>query len=752
MYFYEATACKSEGAFCSLPFTHSDSQSLCLMISQYDELKAFIVNENRTLHQLFRQSMSSPVEKLIKIPYINNDDYTITTYIFGIDTNCNGYLMLPTLTNITIISKITLKRISGERVIPICFYAYDCAFLCLYKNSLYAIPIKNNEPTLSEPLIIHNTYDDLLDLCPLPEINVHALGFLVWKNELIQFLAHEFSTKTLLSEKPIWEIKVSDNTCHKVIPLKHGIVITARGIFYFYRPFDVNPCCIKNLSTQSIVLSFDLLSDEKVLIGTDHSELILLEVEYDEMSCKNLCAIPYPRDIKCVKEFVYISSMLDDSLLINLHGEVLNRREHLGGIVDFTSIESPSESTQLVIGSNHVSSSSIYILKREASLHELTAIPLKYLSDLWSLCFSNDNYLLISFIDSTSIFHLINSQLIEIEVKGILKNRSILCAKISDYLVQVTREVVIATEHSSKFSSIVFTYKPKNNILHAAGNNTWIAISEANNKIRVLELKGGFVELHNIDTGSEVSAIELNEKYLSYACWNNTLHIIQFINHREPKEIKIEQNELFDIRSMKVNSFGSDNEYLLCGTADGMLISYTLNSLKDTYEKRTLGMHQVKLKELTLNNTQVIIGCSGTATLITRYDTNFQYLPIEVKDIIDIALFTLNEVLIIATKEKLILGVIEELQKINTNRISLPNLQVRKVTYKNPSILVLADLKEQAQLMTFNTITYSLEDIYQLQESGCSLCNLDEVIFSLYELEVICSRYSSGLISFAFER
>eukprot|EP00826_Nyctotherus_ovalis_P008334 TRINITY_DN12155_c0_g1_i1.p1 TRINITY_DN12155_c0_g1~~TRINITY_DN12155_c0_g1_i1.p1 ORF type:complete len:423 (+),score=39.35 TRINITY_DN12155_c0_g1_i1:119-1387(+) len=399
MYFYEATARKSEGVFCSLPFSFSHPHNTVWMVSQYDGLRMISAGGSGKFTEYCHLSTSNPVKLLIKVPCVDYN-FSITEYAFGVNSKCQGFLMLPDHKGVKIISAVSLKEMSSEPLNLFGFYADNCIVLSLREGLVSIIPINtsSDEPTLNEPLTLQTSHTTLLDICSLSELNTHSIGLLAYKDNTVQFFAYKYSVKAKdFTENLIWKINLTNCTCHKLIPLKQGLIIVAHDCLYYYRSFDTLPCSVLQLSVPSVTLAYDFLSEDAVLLGTDRLELVLVGVEYDKITCKKLCDITYPKDIKCMNGMVYISSMLDNSLLIKIEegkAEVLDRKEHLGGIVDLALIESPEESAQLVIGANHLRNSSVHVLRREVSLKEVASIPLECLADLWSLCFDAENYLI----------------------------------------------------------------------------------------------------------------------------------------------------------------------------------------------------------------------------------------------------------------------------------------------------------------------------------------------------------------------
>ena len=512
------------------------------------------------------------------------------------------------------------------------------------------------------------------------------------------------------------------------------------------------------------------------------------------MQYEFLGSISYPSDIKYVDNgIVYVSSVVDNPLLLQLKStktndpqnpfiEVLTREEHLGSVVDFAPIENRATGvSQLVACSNHICSSSVYVLGKGISVHQLTSCAMPYVADMWGINFGTEHYLAASFVGETRVlkWDKAKSEIAEIKAAGVNKTvRSLLCAKLDEFLVQVTDEGIILTSFTDGFENVVTFYKAANPpILHAAVSSEYITISEWNNTIHVFELQmQSLAEIYTVTAESEISALALSSGLLAFACWDNTLSVYSFAEPdasaatKETTKTKFKVEAEAAVRSMEFCAFESDKSqlYLFCGTADGFLISFELVKGQDplgTCKYISLGTQFVKLKKLTLGDSQVLVGCSETATLIHYSGGRLQYSPINLEGVSDIATFNLpisqtsavnttpsktglcstKDVLLIASKGNLMLGIIDDIQRISSVRIKLAGVQVRKVAYeeKSATIVVLADSETsgalRGQTMIYNAATYTLEDIYQFdpQESVCSL-NIIKGIPSSSEVLIVC--------------
>eukprot|EP00826_Nyctotherus_ovalis_P003393 TRINITY_DN10690_c0_g1_i5.p1 TRINITY_DN10690_c0_g1~~TRINITY_DN10690_c0_g1_i5.p1 ORF type:complete len:425 (+),score=108.20 TRINITY_DN10690_c0_g1_i5:73-1347(+) len=406
----------------------------------------------------------------------------------------------------------------------------------------------------------------------------------------------------------------------------------------------------------------------------------------------------------------------------------------------------------MCIRDSHICSSSVYVLGKGISVHKLAAVPLTQMADMWTLNCDIGHFLIAAFISETRVFYWdkASNEISEVELGGIIKKqRTILCGIVDRCFVQITKEGINASIQGEKFSRAISQYSASHAILHAAINSKLIVVSEHNNTIKVLELPMKELNvLLTIATQNEISALSLSDNFLAFSSWDNMLQVFS-IDDKFKEVVKMKVEAEAAVRAIEFCSFEADKGLLFCGTADGFLISFELRTedFLSTCKYVSLGTQHVKLKKLLLGDLQVIVGCSETATLIHYFNGMVQYSPINLEGVIDVAAFNVpqaipasgtpskggnslvNDVLLIATREKLIVGIVDEIQHISSARIGLAELQVRKVAYDDRlgTIVVVADSESSAnvrgQVMTFNITTYSQEAVYQLeaQESGCSL-------------------------------
>jgi DNA damage-binding protein 1 len=113
-----------------------------------------------------------------------------------------------------------------------------------------------------------------------------------------------------------------------------------------------------------------------------------------------------------------------------------------------------------------------------------------------------------------------------------------------------------------------------------------------------------------------------------------------------------------------------------------------------------------------------------------------------------------KDVLIISQKGNLMLSLIDDIQRISTVRIQLPNLQARKIAYedRSNSILVLADSEisgvTKGQLLCYDATAYTQEDCYQFenQESGCSLTILRDSLIPNFHLIIAGTAFDDAQV------
>jgi len=810
MYYYTATAHKAGGVFSSL-ILHppNDVHKNLLVLNQYDGIKLYTLDEKGISEGKFYEIISR-FDLLIKIPGPNGE------FVFGINDSYYGILMSVNQNGISAISKTCFRELAGDPLEPrplgFCARNLQYVVLALYKGLLKIFPINQAAPEktqLNDAFTVRLKYRDLLDICDFSNSaslygrSQSAVGILARSltkegKTVVQFRVYELSLKEkdLLHSKPVWKIELNDETCHKAIVLgPSSVLIIGTQKIYLFKDFESEPRMVTTVSIPAVVLAYDLIDENRVLLGNAQNQLCLLALQEDKMQYEFLGTISYPSDIKYIDNGVlYVSSVVDNPMMVQLKSmktgdpacpfiEILSKEEHLGSIVDFVPIENKATGvSQLVVCSNHLSNSSVYALGKGISVHQIANTQIPYLSDMWTINFANEHFLAVTFVSESRLLYWDKNkyEIYEHTAPAFKKsNRSLICSKLDIYLVQINENGIYISNPADGFSHIISQHEVKNGpILHAAISSNFIAISDSNNEIHIFELQmETLVEIFTINGEAEISALALTNNLIAFATWDNMLNICEFNSTEMGKsaekartKFKIEAEAV--ARSMEFCRFESEKgqNYLFCGTADGFLISFELNQGQDllgTCKYISFGTQFVKLKKLILGDSQVLVGCSESATLIHYSGGRLQYSPINLEGVCDIASFNIQQmvpenniptatpsksgviasskdVLLIASKGNLMMGIMDDIQKISSVRINLPNVEVRKVTFdeKSGTIVVLADSVStgviRGQLMTYSISTYTYEDtfLFDPNESGCSLTTFkgipgtSEVFFS----------------------
>lgn len=774
MYYYTATAHKAGSVSCALTLHSSvDARKTFLLMSQQDCLKLFTIDEKGPGDGKLYEAISQ-FTLLVKVPSLFGD------YVFGVNDAYYGLFMgISEQAGIETSYRISLKESPWEPFgpRPLGFYsaALKALVFILYKGLLNVFPVDQSaiRPSFGDHFTVRIRHANVLDLCDFTKGDVasQGVGFLVQATKrdsstAVQFVVYDLSVKEReLGERELWRVTLPDETYHKVVGLEGKVVIMGIEKILLYKYAEDEPHVALQLSVPAVTLAFGLIDEHRILLGNSLNQLCLLVIQDKQIAYEYLGMISRPSDITYIDNgVVYISSVADNPLFLRLKSaktadpgnpfiEVISRQEHLGSVVDFVPVESRATGvSQLVACANHMCSSSVYVLGKGISVHKLAAAPLTQVADVWTLNCEVGHFLIAAFISETRVFYWnkASNEISEVELGGIIKKqRTILCGTVDQCFVQITKEGINVSTQGERFSRAISQYTAPKTILHAAINSKLIAISEHNDTVKILELPMKELNvLLTIAVQSEISALSLSDSFLAFSSWDNMLQVFS-IDDKFKELVKMKVEAEAAVRAIEFCSFETDKGLLFCGTADGFLISFELKAedLFSTCKYVSLGTQHVKLKKLLLGDSQVIVGCSETATLIHYFNGTVQYSPINLEGVVDVAAFNvpqavpatgtpskagnslMNDVLLIATREKLIVGIVDEIQHISSARINLAELQVRRVAYDDRlgTIVVVADSESPAhvrgQVLTFSVTTYSQEAVYQLesQESGCSL-------------------------------
>ncbi|XP_074593114.1 DNA damage-binding protein pic [Brevipalpus obovatus] len=487
---------------------------------------------------------------------------------------------------------------------------------------------------------------------------------------------------------------------------------------------------------QSTVVCYGLIDNNgsRYLLGDMSGRIFLLCLEKEEKgdgstTVKSLklellgeCTIP-----DCLTYLdngvVYVGSRMGDSQLIKLvtepnedgsYIEIMEVFTNLGPIVDMCVVDLERQGQgQLVTCSGVYKEGTLRIIRNGIGIQEHASIDLPGIKGIWPLRVGHaeqyDNVLVLSFVGQTRLLMLNGEDVEETQVPGFdIGQQTFSCSNVAyEQLLQVTPTNVLLVDAKTK--ERVDEWKPENgqSISVVSSNSTQVVCAVRNCLYYLLIKEGSLEKVNETSLEHEVACIDVNpldenaetSNFCHVGLWTDiSIRIL-----RLPDFVELHKEMLggeIIPRSIIAVAFESIN-YLLCALGDGALFYFVLNKetgfLNDR-KKVTLGTQPTVLKTFRSNVTVNVFACSDRPTVIYSSNHKLVFSNVNLKEVNHMCPLhsqAYPDSLALANDNSLIIGTIDEIQKLHIRTINLYETP-RRIAY-------------QEQTQTFGVITMRLD-------------------------------------------
>lgn len=425
---------------------------------------------------------------------------------------------------------------------------------------------------------------------------------------------------------------------------------------------------------------------------------------------------------------VFIGSSSGDHQLIQLHPEkdehgtyieVLESYTNLAPIVDFQVVDLDRQGQgQVVTCSGNYKDGSLRIIRSGIGIHEEATAEIPGIKGLWPLRqsfeSSESSYLVMSFIGDLRVMGIEEDVLGEIEIESLQTDAQTLCIKntVGDMFVQVTEEGLRLIECNSH--KLADEWKTDQVITVASANPTQVVIATKGGHLIYFELEDKkIVEKRRTTLENEISCIDINpigedktkSSFVVVGMWTENAIRILSLSSLETVESQ-ELGSDFLPRSALITTF-ENTHYVLCGVGDGHLFNFTFDLLSGKLSEKkkvAIGTQPVMLSTFYSKGAEHVFAATDRPTVIYSNNNKLLYSNVNLKDVNFVAPFR-SESLAIATEESLMIGMIDDIQKLHIRKIPLGQ-QPKRISY-------------QAATNTFlvATATFDLNDNSEEKES-----------------------------------
>ena len=601
--------------------------------------------------------------------------------------------------------------------------------LQVYDSMLKLIPVDPVEG-LREAFNVRLEEQNVLDLCFLhccTSPNVMVLHVDVHNR------CHLKTYEVCACEKelrPQWGVSHVDSTSHKVIPVPPpcgGVILVAEeSITYFltsdeFKRVPIDPCEIQ---------AFALVDEDgsRILVGDSLGFLYMLIIGQVDglvtsLEWESLGQTSIPSTLSYLDSgTVYVGSACGDSQLIALTGQrdpgcgnYFSVREtycNLGPIVDFCVVDVERQGQcQLVTCSGVSKDGSLRQVRNGIGINEIAEIELEGIQNMWALRANYDAlydaYLVQSFVGETRVLTLsapltaLSSVLDrasddaegleETDIAGFdLRSRTLLCANmIYNTWLQVTSKSVRLV--SCETLQCVCKWSPPNGsaIVVATCTASQIIVAtqccrltcltiplDTNESVQLVEGVQLLLE-HGVACMccSQLEVGKIGAKLLCVGMWTETTLRIYKLPSLELAGTELLGGD-FIARSVLMVAYDCTTT-LFCGLGNGQLLTFSIDTNAASLRERktvSLGTQPILLRAFRARgNIHVFAGCDRPAVVYSS-SGKMNFSNVNLKGVGCVCPFhcvSFPDHMAISTETKLIIGAIDEIQKLHIRTIPL---------------------------------------------------------------------------------
>lgn len=494
-------------------------------------------------------------------------------------------------------------------------------------------------------------------------------------------------------------------------PLGGAIVIGQESIVYHdgINYVAVAPPIIK----QSVINCYARVDTKglRYLLGNMSGNLFMLFLECEEKTTGQF----FVKDIKvellgeisipeCVTYLdngvLFIGSRHGDSQLVKLNTvaddsgnyvSVMETFTNLGPILDMCVVDLERQGQgQMITCSGSFKDGSLRIIRNGIGIQEQACIDLPGIKGMWALKVgiddkNFDNTLVLAFVGHTRILTLAGEEVEETEIPGFLSDQqTFYCANVNNgQILQVTP--ISARLISCESKQMVSEWKaPADKRISLVASNMTQVVCASAGEIYYIEITQGELTQKSTTTLEyevaclDISPLEDNgtsSDMIAVGLWTDIS--VRILSLPDLKEICKEKigGEVIP-RSILMANFEGIN-YLLCALGDGAMYYFTLN--KDSgvlldQKKVTLGTQPIILRTFRSLSTNNVFACSDRPTVIYSSNHKLVFSNVNLKEVNHMCSLNAEaypDSLALATKNSVILGTIDEIQKLHIRTVPL---------------------------------------------------------------------------------
>lgn len=481
----------------------------------------------------------------------------------------------------------------------------------------------------------------------------------------------------------------------------------------------------------------------RYLLGNMAGNLFMLFLETEVNSQGNL----YVKDLKvellgdisipeCITYLdngvLFIGSRHGDSQLIRLNTEadengayvvVMDTYTNLGPILDMCVVDLERQGQgQIITCSGSFKDGTLRIIRNGIGIQEQACIDLPGIKGMWALQVGiddskYDNTLVLSFVGHTRILTMMGEEVEETDIEGFMSDQqTFYCANVNyGQIIQITPSSARIIKSDTK-TMICEWSPPEGHRIGVVACNAEQLVCASGSEIYFVEINDGKLEEKTKTTlEHEIACLDISpldedstrSDIVAVGLWTDISVCLLRIPSLEKIHVEKLGGEIIP-RSILLSQFEGIN-YLLCALGDGSMFYFVLdkeNGKLADQKKVTLGTQPTILKTFSSLSTRNVFACSDRPTVIYSSNHKLVFSNVNLKEVNHMCSINAEaypDSLALATKNSVILGTIDEIQKLHIRTVSLGE-SPRRIAYQEASctfgvISVRTDVQTASGLM-----------------------------------------------------
>lgn len=462
----------------------------------------------------------------------------------------------------------------------------------------------------------------------------------------------------------------------------------------------------------------------RYLLGNMAGNLFMLFLETEVNSQGNL----YVKDLKvellgdisipeCITYLdngvLFIGSRHGDSQLIRLNTVadengayvvVMDTYTNLGPILDMCVVDLERQGQgQIITCSGSFKDGTLRIIRNGIGIQEQACIDLPGIKGMWALQVGiddskYDNTLVLSFVGHTRILTMMGEEVEETDIEGFMSDQqTFYCANVNyGQIIQITPSSARIIKSDTKTMICEWSPSEGHRIGVVACNAEQLVCASGSEIYFVEILDGKLEEKTKTQLEHEIACLDISpldedstrSDIVAVGLWTDISVCLLRIPSLEKIHVEKLGGEIIP-RSILLSQFEGIN-YLLCALGDGSMFYFVLdkeNGKLADQKKVTLGTQPTILKTFSSLSTRNVFACSDRPTVIYSSNHKLVFSNVNLKEVNHMCSINAEaypDSLALATKNSVILGTIDEIQKLHIRTVSLGE-SPRRIAYQEAS-------------------------------------------------------------------